>query len=92
MKLGAIRLLSRLRFRQFFRQKNKGLVGKIIIIVYFWILELLFFFMLRDEGGVGFPPLLVAFIFLGAIVPDALIKIIFEHDQTVMDPFIRTRP
>ena len=34
MKLGAIRLLSRLRFRQFFRQKNKGLVGKIIIIAY----------------------------------------------------------
>ena len=92
MKLGAIRLLSRLRFRQFFRQKNKGLVGKIIIIAYFWILELLFFFMLRDEGGAGFPPLLVAFILLGAIVPDALIKIIFEHDQTVMDPFIRTRP
>ena len=92
MKLGAIRLLSRLRFRQFFRQKNKGLVGKIIIVAYFWFLELLFFFLLRDEGGMGFPPLLVALILLGAIVPDALIKIIFEHDQTVMDPFIRTRP
>ena len=92
MKLGAIRLLSRLRFRQFFRQKNKGLVGKIIIIAYFWFLELLFFFLLRDEGGTGFPPLLLAFIFLGALIPDAIIKIIFEHDQTVMDPFIRTRP
>ena len=92
MKLGAIRLLSRLRFRQFFRQKNKGLVGKIIIIAYFWFLELLFFFLLRDEGGPGFPPLLLAFIFLGALIPDAIIKIIFEHDQTVMDPFIRTRP
>ena len=92
MKLGAIRLLSRLRFRQFFRQKNKGLVGKIIIMAYFWFLELLFFFIFRVEGGTGFPPLLVAFILLGAIVPDALIKLIFEHDQTVMDPFIRTRP
>ena len=92
MKLGAIRLLSRLRFRQFFRQKNKGLVGKIIIIAYFWFLELLLFFMLRKEGVTDFPPLLVALIFLGAIVPDAIIKLIFEHDQTVMDPFIRTRP
>ena len=92
MKLGAIRLLSRLRFRQFFRQKNKGLVGKIILIAYFWFLELMFFFLLREEGGTGFPPLLLAFIFLGAIVPDAILKIIFEHDQTVMDPFIRTRP
>ena len=69
-------------------------MGKIIIIAYFWFLELLFFFMsmLRDEGGTGFPPLLLAFIFLGAIVPDAILKLIFEHDQTVMDPFIRTRP
>ena len=92
MKLGAIRLLSRLRFRQFLRQKNKGLVGKIILIAYFWFLELLFFFLFREEGGTGFPPLLLAFIFLGAIIPDAIIKIIFEHDQTVMDPFIRTRP
>ena len=92
MKLGAIRLLSRLRFRQFFRQKNKGLVGWIIIIAYFWFLELLFFFLLRVGEGTGFPPLLLAFMFLGAIVPDAIIKLIFEHDQTVMDPFIRTRP
>ena len=92
MKLGAIRLLSRLRFRQFFRQKNKGLVGKIIIVVYFWLLELLLFFMLRKEGITDFPPLLVAGICLGFIVPDFLFKLIFEHDQTVMDAFIRTRP
>ena len=92
MRLGAIRLLSRLRFRQFFRQKNKGLVGKIILVAYFWFLELLFYFMLRGEGGTSLPPLLVAFICLGAIIPDAIIKLVFEHDQTVMDPFIRTRP
>ncbi len=49
MKLGAIRLLSRLRFRQFFRQKNKGLVGKIIIVAYFWFLELLFFSCFRRK-------------------------------------------
>ena len=92
MAINTIRILSRLRFRQFFRQKNKGLVGKIIIVVYFWLLELLLFFMLRKEGVTDFPPLLVAGICLGFIVPDFLFKLIFEHDQTVMDAFIRTRP
>ena len=92
MAINTIRILTRLRFRQFFRQKNKGLVGKIIIVVYFWLLELLLFFMLRKEGITGFPPLLVAGICLGFIVPDFLFKLIFEHDQTVMDAFIRTRP
>ena len=92
MAINTIRILTRLRFRQFFRQKNKGLVGKIIIVVYFWLLELLLFFMLRKEGVMDFPPLLVAGICLGFIVPDFLFKLIFEHDQTVMDAFIRTRP
>ena len=92
MAINTIRILTRLRFRQFFRQKNKGLVGKIIIVVYFWLLELLLFFMLRKEGITDFPPLLVAGICLGFIVPDFLFKLIFEHDQTVMDAFVRTRP
>lgn len=92
MGINYIRILTRLRFRQFFRQKNKGLVGKIIIVVYFWLLELLLFFMLRKEGITNFPPLLVTGICMGFIVPDFLFKLIFEHDQTVMDAFIRTRP
>lgn len=92
MGINTIRVLTRLRFHQFFRQKNKGLVGKIIIVVYFWFLELLLFFMLRKEGVTDFPPLLVAGICMGFIVPDFIIKLIFEHDQTVMDAFIRTRP
>ena len=92
MAINTIRILTRLRFRQFFRQKNKGLVGTIIIVVYFWLLELLLFFMLRKEGITDFPPLLGAGICLGFIVPDFLFKLIFEHDQTVMDAFIRTRP
>lgn len=92
MAIKHLGLLARLRFRQFFRQKNKGLVGKIFIVVYFWFLELLMFFMLGKGGDASLPPLLVSLILLGAIIPDALIKLIFEHDQTVMDAFIRTRP
>ena len=93
MKQGAaIRLLSRLRFRQFFRQKNKGLIGKIILLVYFWLVELMVFTMLRKGGVTEAPPLLVSLILLGFIVPDFLVKLIFEHDQTVRDAFIKTRP
>ena len=92
MGINSIRILTRLRFRQFFRQENKGLIGKVIIVAYFWLLELLLFFMLRKEGIADMPPLLVALIFLGFIVPDFVFKLIFEHDQTVMDAFIKTRP
>ena len=92
MNIRHFRILARLRFRQFFRQKNKGLVGKIILLAYFWFLEVLLFVMLRKEGVVDFPPLLVAGICLSFIIPDALFKLIFLHDETVMDAFIKTRP
>ena len=92
MKLDTIRILTRLQFRQFFRQKNKGLIGIIIIVAYFWLLELLLFFMLREEGIMAVPPLLVSLVLLSFIIPDFLFKLIFEHDQTVMDAFVKTRP
>ena len=92
MNLDAIRILTRLQFRQFFRQKNKGLIGKIVIVAYFWLLELLLFFMLREEGITDVPPLLISLVLLSFIVPDFILKLIFEHDQTVMDAFVKTRP
>ena len=88
----AIRILARLRFRQFFRQKNKGLIGKIIILVYFWLVELMLFSMLRKEGVTEMSPLLVSLVLLSFIVPDFIFKLIFEHDQTVRDAFVKTRP
>lgn len=45
MKLETIRILTRLRSRQLSRQKNKGLIGIIVAIAYFWLLELVLFFM-----------------------------------------------
>ena len=91
MRFGFIRILTRLRFRQFFRQKNKGMVGKIVLLAYFWFLEVLFFFILKEQIA-EFPPMLVAGICLSFIFPDALSKLIFLHDETVMDAFIKTRP
>ena len=92
MKQGAKRILARLRSRQFFRQKNKGLIGRIIIVAYFWLMEQLLFSMLRKEGVTEMPPLLVSLVLIGLIVPDFIFKVIFEHDQTVMHAFVKTRP
>ena len=84
--------MARLRSRQFFRLKNKGLIGRIIIVAYFWLMELLLFSMLRKEGVTEIPPLLVSLVLIGLIVPDFIFKVIFEPDQTVMDAFVKTRP
>lgn len=92
MGINSIRILTRLRFRQFFLQKNKGLEGKVVFIVYFWFLEILLYFMLRKEGVTDYPPLLVVGVCLTVIFPDILYKVIFLHDETVMDAFIKTRP
>ena len=87
-----IRILARLQFRQFFGQKNKGLAGWVFVLLYFWLLEILAFILLKKEGVTTFPPLLVAGICLSAIFPDFLFKVIFLRDQTVMDAFLKSRP
>lgn len=86
-------ILSRMRFRQFFRQKDKTMMlGKVLIIVYFWLLEVLLYFALRKEGISSLPPLLITVVCFSFIVPDFIFKLIFLRDQTVMDAFLKTRP
>lgn len=84
--------LVRLQFRQFFRgKKKKDLVGLVISIVYFWVIQFVLFFMARDEG-VDFPPVAVMLVMSGFIVPDFIFKLFIQHDNTVMDAFLKTRP
>ncbi len=81
--------LSRLQFRQLFRgKKGRDLVGPAIFVVYFWILEI----VLAVELGEKLPPLMGVLIFASFLIPDFLMKVIFERDHTVMDPFLKTRP
>lgn len=65
--------------------------GTAFSIVYFWILEFVAFFILRDEGT-AFPLgiLLVACLVLG--ISDFLLKLIYDRDRSVMDAFLKTRP
>jgi len=81
--------LSRLQLRQFFRgKKGRDLIGPAILILYFWIIELV---ILLEAGG-KLPPLAGALVFLSFFIPDFILKIVFERDHTVMDAFLKTRP
>ena len=84
--------LATIQFRQWSRNKNKsGRYGYLVAIIYLWLTELLVFFLLKEEIP-EFPSLIGALVCLSAIIPDFLFKLIFEHDNTVMDAFLKTRP
>lgn len=92
MKPSYFKLLSRLRFLQVFRSKNRtGFTGIIVVILYFWLLEFILFFSLRGEE-LHLPPFVAALICFGFLVMDFVLKLIFERDNTVMDAFLKTRP
>ncbi len=85
----SMKSLSRLQFRQLFRgKKGRDIVGPAILSLYCWILEII----LAVELGEKLPPLMGALIFASFLIPDFLMKVIFERDHTVMDPFLKTRP
>ena len=88
----SLKSLARLQFRQFFRNKNKSeLLGFVFIIAYFWVVEIICYALIRDELG-SLPAPILALSFLGAAVPDFLLKLVFVHDRTVQDAFLKTRP
>ena len=81
--------LARLQFRQFSRgKKGRDLIGPALIIAYFWIIEIIIFVEIGEKA----PPLTGTLVFASFLIPDFLLKIIFERDHTVMDAFLKTRP
>lgn len=85
----SMKSLSRLQFRQFFRgKKGRDLLGPAILVLYFWILEFIVFFEVKEK----LPPLVGVLLFLAFFIPDFILKIVFERDHTVMDAFLKTRP
>ena len=86
----SLKSLALIQWRQFVRNKNKGgMLGSIVGIVYFWVLEVVFFFMLKDELP-AIPPVVVAGVCGGLLVLDFIFKLIFERDQSVMDAFLKS--
>ena len=86
----SLKSLARLQYRQFRRGQKGGIAGFIILLVYFWLLEILMFFILKEK--VSIPPLAGALVCMGAIIPDFFLKLLFVRDRTVMDAFLKTRP
>lgn len=85
----SMKSLRRLQFRQMFRgKKGRDLVGPAILILYFWIIELIVFIEVKEK----LPPLAGVILFLAFFIPDFILKLIFERDHTVMDAFLKTRP
>ena len=87
-----VKSLSILQKQQFLKGNAKGqLLGNIIGIVYFWIFEVVIFFVLRSEKMEA-PALAVAVILLSCVIADFLFKLIMEKDNSVMDSFLKSRP
>lgn len=67
-----LQTLSRLYFRQFLRAGPKsGLYGNIVVIAYLWIIEIVFFVIVRKDG-VNVPPLLPTIVGVGCLILDLI--------------------
>jgi len=87
-----IRSLTALQFRQMLRTQFKDrLVGNIVGVISFWIFECILYFIFKEKG-VAVPPLAVVIISLSFMVTDIIFKLIYVHDNTVMDAYLKTRP
>ena len=92
MQTNAFMSLVRLQWRQFFRgDKKNSTVGLIFFVVYAWLIELVLFFIFKDEG-VEVPTLAMVLVSCGVLVPDFILKLFFQRDNSVMDASLKTRP
>ena len=88
----SLKSLIRLQRRQFSAGKKKrDLIGLIVLLIYFWVLEIVFYFLFKDKD-VSVQTYTAVIVCLSMTVPDFLFKLIFVRDQSVMDAFLKTRP
>jgi len=81
----SLKSLIRLQRRQSsVGKKMRELIGWIIVLIYIWGLDILLYFMLKEQLA-GVPPLYMALGLMGVLVPDFIFKLIFVRDQTVMN-------
>ena len=84
--------LIRLQKHQISVGKPKGYwVGPLILLVYLWVLEIIIYFIVKDQIP-DIPLLVLLAAGTGVLIFDFVFKLIFVRDQTVMDPFLKTRP
>ena len=94
-----MRKLIKLQLSQFRRSSSKMEVfGRVYILVCIWMFEVVGIIGLKSELG-ELPalhgvarPLALAGLCLSLGIADVVFKLIFKHDATVMDPFLKTKP
>lgn len=83
--------LRQLYFRQFVKDRKREFVTTAVMVVYCWVIELVI--ILESEPGSASKALDSAGGLLVAIgVLDFVFKLFMQHDNTVMDAFLKTRP
>lgn len=88
----SLKSLIRLQKRQFSKRKeNMELVGPLILLTYFWAMEILLYFLFKEQLQ-SLPPLIVPVVLVSVLFSDFLLKIIMVRDHSVMDPFLKSRP
>lgn len=94
-----MRKLLKLQLTQFKRSTSKMEVfGRVYILVCIWAFELVGILELKSSMGElpslhgAARPLVLAGICLSLGIADVIFKLIFKHDATVMDPFLKTKP
>jgi len=88
----SLRTLAKLQVRQFCKVNFKvRLFGDIFGILFFWIIEFVLFFLLKQDGT-EIPSIVVPAVVLGCTIPDFICKLILIRDNSVMDAFLKTRP
>lgn len=90
----SLKSLIRLQKRQFLAGKTKrDLIGPLIMLVYMWGLEIVVFFVAKEEAAdLDIPSLVLLIACAGLLIFDFIYKLIFVRDHTVMDAFLKTRP
>ena len=90
----SLKSLIRLQKRQLLAGKTKrDLIGPLIMLVYMWGVEIVVYFVVKEEvADLDIPPMVLLIACAGLLIFDFIYKLIFVRDHTVMDAFLKTRP
>jgi ABC-type antimicrobial peptide transport system permease subunit len=89
----SLKSLIRLQKRQLLAGKTKrDLIGPLIMLVYMWGLEIVVFFVAKEEAAdLDIPSLVLLIACAGLLIFDFIYKLIFVRDHTVVDAFLKNR-
>lgn len=85
-----LKTLLRLFFRQFSKERKREFIAIFVLVAYFWFIEI--FSILKTGAAEKMSPSTAGTVLLVVLLLDFFLKLIQQHDNTVMDAFLKTRP